>query len=502
MRTPLQQLSRANRAIGVSLIYRCRRLYSVTSNPVVDQNRGAVQPPAEPGPHNTLIGIKGDLDSLKILKDQRIIAHTLQGSKKQPLHPTLASGYVEGGHLKRATDSLKALDENGLPTFSSTSIPIQFSSAANQHSTSASSLPHIWLRDNCRCSSCINQDTMQRAFDTFAIPEDITPKEVTTEQAGLRVIWANDGHTSLYPWDWLYKHAVKAASPKAYSEEDMILWGAEIKANPPSVHYDEIMADDKGVGEWTAKIRKYGFCYVDGCPVSPEKTEELLERIAFVRITHYGGFYDFTADLTMKDTAYTTLALQCHTDTTYFTDPAGLQMFHLLSHTEGQGGASLLVDGFKAASILKETSPESYEILSTIPVRAHASGNEGITITPAKKYPVFNFSDAAKTLLLQVRWNGDDRGPLDISERGGEDAIAWYKAARKYYEILNRKDMEYWQQLEPGRPLIFDNWRVMHGRSSFTGKRRICGGYVNHDDFISRWRNTNYPREEVLNQIL
>jgi len=33
---------------------------------------------------------------------------------------------------------------------------------------------------------------------------------------------------------------------------------------------------------------EYGFCFVDGCPVSPEKTQELLERIAFIRITHYG----------------------------------------------------------------------------------------------------------------------------------------------------------------------------------------------------------------------
>lgn len=155
----------------------------------------------------------------------------------------------------------------------------------------------------------------------------------------------------------------------------------------------------------------------------------------------------------MKDTAYTTLALQCHTDTTYFTDPAGLQMFHLLSHTEGHGGASLLVDGFKAASILKETNPEYYEILSTVPVGAHASGNEGITITPAKKFPVLNHSGDSQSELLQVRWNGDDRAPLDISERNGKEALAWYKAAKKFHEILNRKDMEYLQQLEPGRPL-------------------------------------------------
>lgn len=37
--------------------------------------------------------------------------------------------------------------------------------------------------------------------------------------------------------------------------------------------------------------REYGFCFVDGCPVSPQKTQELLERIAFIRITHYGGFF-------------------------------------------------------------------------------------------------------------------------------------------------------------------------------------------------------------------
>lgn len=31
-------------------------------------------------------------------------------------------------------------------------------------------------------------------------------------------------------------------------------WDASIASNPPTVHYDEIMADDKGVGAWTTKI--------------------------------------------------------------------------------------------------------------------------------------------------------------------------------------------------------------------------------------------------------
>lgn len=95
----------------------------------------------------------------------------------------------------------------------------------------------------------------------------------------------------------------RASSPHILITGRHVFWGAEIAADPPSVHYDEIMADDKGVGKWTETIvspvslekattnvgeRKFGFSYVDGSPVSPEKTQELLERIAFIRVTHYG----------------------------------------------------------------------------------------------------------------------------------------------------------------------------------------------------------------------
>lgn len=60
---------------------------------------------------------------------------------------------------------------------------------------------------------------------------------------------------------------------------------------------------------------------------------------------------------------------------------------------------------------------------------------------------------------------------------------------------------------------VFDNWRVLHGRGAFTGKRRMAGGYskyisrlfgagltmtVNRDDFISKFKLTNFSRDEVL----
>ncbi|RDL39362.1 Trimethyllysine dioxygenase [Venustampulla echinocandica] len=457
-------------------------------------------------PYTTRILKPGTENNAPHPESEAPIGDEALGSWPPNIDPFLSGIYKVNGTIPRHMPRNNEKDSMGV--WDNHQIPLKLRTVDGHYSTIF--LPHMWLRDNCRCNKCVNQDTMQRAFDTFAIPEKVRPNKVVTEARGLRVEWSHDKHSSLYPWDWILKYIPKSATvcdenekPISMSEDPRIYWGAEIKSNPPSVHYDEIMAGDAGVGTWTDKIRRYGFCYVDGCPVSPEKTQQLLERIAFIRVTHYGGFYDFTADLTMKDTAYTTLALPAHTDTTYFTDPAGLQMFHLLSHEEGSGGESLLVDGFHAARTLEKEDPDSYKVLSRRPITWHASGNEGITITPAMKFPVFNieapsrWDDSKKSHLIQVRWNNDDRGPIHpiLSPK-------WYAAARKWNDILNRKDIEYWAQLEPGRPLIFDNWRVLHGRSAFTGKRRICGGYVNHDDYISRWRNTNFSREEALSQIL
>ncbi|KAK3327883.1 trimethyllysine dioxygenase [Cercophora scortea] len=366
---------------------------------------------------------------------------------------------------------------------------------------------------------------MQRNFDTFEIPSNIYPVEVTTNRESIDVTWS-DKHNSSYSWKFLQYY--QNNDYRAPEDIKPSLWGAEDVSQPsPGVPYDRVMADDRGVAELTSKIRKYGFAFVKGTPYDdPKYTKELLERIAFIRETHYGGFYDFTPDLAMADTAYTNLALPPHTDTTYFTDPAGLQAFHLLSHVgppqappttdetpssssssddnptahyEGRGGSSLLIDGFYAAEILRTKFPSAYEILSTVRLPWHASGNPGITIAPDQRFPVLELDkDTGK--LHRIRWNNDDRGVVPWDEK--YDPTAWYRAARRWANILKRKDVRYWVQLEPGKPLIFDNWRVLHGRSAFTGTRRICGAYINRDDFISRWRNTNFPREQILTRII
>lgn len=191
----------------------------------------------------------------------------------------------------------------------------------------------------------------------------------------------------------------------------------------------------------------------------------------------------------MKDTAYTSEAIGPHTDTTYFTEPAGLQMFHLLSHEDGAGGASLLVDGYRAA---QELDKEDREVLAAHNISWHASGNDGINIIPSRHFPVI-YNAVPGALPLQIRWNNADRRTINPAffEK-------WAKSAKAFNDIVNDVKMQYWEQLQPGRALsecwkptsflfleihnadalvVFDNWRILHGRSAFTGKRRMCGGY-------------------------
>ncbi|KAF5367109.1 hypothetical protein D9758_004034 [Tetrapyrgos nigripes] len=265
-----------------------------------------------------------------------------------------------------------------------------------------------------------------------------------------------------------------------------ILWGSKIEQSPPTVSYEEFMANEgHGLHKCLQKIDKFGFSFVEGVPPTPEATEKLAERIGFIRETQYGKFWEFTSDLSKGDTAYTTLALGAHTDNTYFTDPCGLQLFHLLSHTDGSGGATLLVDGFYVASIVKELHPEMYDILSKVSVPAHAAGEHDSLYRPSPStgYPLLRH-DSVTGQLSQVRWNNDDRSVM--RHLPGNLVEDWYNAIRTWHSCLTSPDSEYWVQLKPGTAVIINNHRVLHGRSAFDGKRRMCGAYIGMDEFQSK----------------
>ncbi|KOS19285.1 Trimethyllysine dioxygenase [Escovopsis weberi] len=311
-------------------------------------------------------------------------------------------------------------------------------------------------------ASCTNQDTLQRNFKTFELSPDIDIKELTSGPDGIDVLWS-DSHKSHYTWAWLTSTMQGPSDEPLTTKKGRRLWNRSIANNPPEVEFARVMdgSSQQGMAELTNNIREYGFCFVVNSPKTPEDTKRLLEAIGPIRNTHYGGFYDFIPDLALADTAYTNAALPAHTDTTYFTEPAGLQAFHLLSHSPppgtpaadadadapALGGRSLLVDGFYVAHRLRIESETDFAVLRSVRIPWHASGNKDVAVAPDRAYPVL---EASARSIFRVRWNNDDRGVVPLVA----DVVAWYEAARKWDEMLRREVNEYWFQLEPGRILI------------------------------------------------
>ncbi|CUM65392.1 uncharacterized protein PRCAT00003028001 [Priceomyces carsonii] len=373
----------------------------------------------------------------------------------------------------------------------------------------AAKFHNIWLRDNCRCHECYYDVTKQRLLNSSLIDEDIFPTELNTDGLTVSVVWSQGNHKSSYGSDWLRLHAynprIVPLDCKVKGEKEILqrtFWTvASIEKDLPTVDYNEIMASTKenpaAVADWCLKTWKYGFTLIDNVPVSPEATEKLCEKITYIRPTHYGGFWDFTSDLSKNDTAYTNFDISSHTDGTYWSDTPGLQLFHLLFH-DGTGGTSSLVDAFHCAQILKAQDPDAFDFLTRIPIPAHSAGEENVCIQPDIPQPIFKLDNEGE--LIQVRWNQSDRSTMD-NWKNPDDVMKFYKAIKKWYKIISDKKNELFYQLKPGQCLLFDNWRCFHSRTEFTGKRRLCGAYLNRDDFISTLKLLNVGREAVLSSL-
>ncbi|KAJ9610226.1 hypothetical protein H2200_005003 [Cladophialophora chaetospira] len=375
--------------------------------------------------------------------------------------------------------------------------------------------PSFWLRDHCPCPACQHPSTHQRQLDTFTIDPEIKVSSVQSTPDGLEITWPatqaegaeNQRHRSVYAWDWLQTHPafMQASGKTAASAATPPRQWTHVPATSqslPSIPYDSIMStvSSSGLTTFLQTIHTLGFCFIPRTPPSPQATQSLVERIAHIRPTHYGGFWDFTSQANPIDTAYTNDHLPPHTDTTYFTDPAGLQLFHCLQSATQGGGESTFVDGFAAAQYLYEHFPAHYHALATYPITSAALGSPAGSFynnnVSRRGYPVLvhsspspSITTPSPTTLLQIRWNNLDRvTPPNPSFPNHTALKAWYGAAREWSRILESERFLVKVQLKPGEPVIFDNWRVLHGRLGFKGERRVCGAYVGMDDFRARCR--------------
>jgi len=346
-------------------------------------------------------------------------------------------------------------------------------------------VPLLWLRDHCSCPKCLHPETRQRLSDTVAFDDALNAGRVSiaANAPELEIEWSGDAaHVSSFDATWLREatRLVPAPAPELFLWDEVRLGGAV-----PQVAYEALMAPgdsgDRVLMDWLAQIERFGFAFVEGVPATPEATQAVAKRAAYIRETIFGGYYDFTANMEHKDTAYTSMAIGPHTDGTYSFDAPGYQMFHCLG-LDCVGGDSVLVDGFEIAAIMRAEMPDLYRVLTEVEVTGQYIDHEkGIHLKATR--PVFRLDSAGR--LVQVSFNHLDRAPLFLPEF---ELKAFYRAYGAFARLANDRKLQYRRRLEPGSLVLFDNWRLLHARDAYQGYRRLAGAYLNKEDVESRLR--------------
>ncbi|XP_078347691.1 trimethyllysine dioxygenase, mitochondrial-like [Oculina patagonica] len=355
---------------------------------------------------------------------------------------------------------------------------------------SSTKFHNIWLRDHCQCKQCYNSATYQKEFNILDVPLDIKPATVSiNDQNYLSIKWS-DSHETSFDAEWLKQHsyhgevALGTLSPPDQNQ-NLFLWDKKtIESNmPSSFDFAKVVSDDDELFTLFQGIIKYGFAFVNNTPTEVGAIEEMsIKSGGFVKETHYGKVWSFSNEVMQHaDTAYTAEYLRGHTDSTYFTHPAGLQMLHCVGH-EGTGGMNLLVDGFFAAEKLKKNDKDSFDFLTSTTLPFHYK-SENLHL---KAHGPIIELDPFNGAVSQIRFNNYDMPTLDCIKY--DDIPRYYKALRAFTSLTCAPENQLWFKLVPGSLLVMANWRVLHGRSSFTGKRAMHGCYVNGDDFFGKYR--------------
>lgn len=339
---------------------------------------------------------------------------------------------------------------------------------------------NIWLRHNCPCNVCRHTGTDQNMIlleDLF--PED-EPVRLALSEAALAVTWRRSNHYSVYPLIWLRAHCYSITGRERRRFKPSLV-DAQVSKTLPTFHRDAYIGSDEGLLAVMEAIRDYGYALVRGARREDAEIMRLTERLGPIRETNYGSINDMKVHEDKIVISYTDAALTVHADEPYCYEPLGIAFFHCMASAPGQGGTSIFVDGFKVASDMRRESPDNFRLLSRVPMqfmRDHTDEQEYRAEGPV--ICLNYFGD-----LNGIRFAERPLAPLDIP-----DGLVkpYYVAIGEFARRARDPNNEIRFKMAAGDVTIFDNQRMLHGRTAFVGNRHLRTAYVERDFFHSKLR--------------
>ena len=340
----------------------------------------------------------------------------------------------------------------------------------------------VWLRDNALDPQTRAPGSGQRLIAPQDIPAETTLAAVTTDGETLTVTFAPEEKTVTFRADWLRKHGYDLPAqsrPKGWVAEGIATWdrtsGRIFRAG-----FDALGSDPAVLADWLGAVHRHGFALVTGGRHESGALLDVVGLFGHVRETNYGRFFDVRTEVNPTNLAFTGMGLQGHTDNPYRDPVPTLQLLYCLENS-ADGGESILVDGFRVAERLHREDPQAFDLLARYCARFEYAGARDVCIRSRR--PMIELAPDGE--LRAVRFNNRSLAP--ITDVPFDDMEAYYAAYRRFGELVDDPEMQITFKLNPGECVMFDNMRILHARTGFSGEgsRWLQGCYSDKDGMLS-----------------
>ena len=328
----------------------------------------------------------------------------------------------------------------------------------------------FWLRERVNGDSFVDKNTQQRLFDPTGIKENIKINNLNLSKDYLEVSF-NDGAYTKLAIESIIKEFSNINEVKFINKVE---WDSSLK-DFNNFEFKDNFFEEQEMYDALINFYKYGFVIFKKVPTKNNFIVDFANSIGSIRRTNFGEFFDVKSKPNPNDLAYTSLPLAPHTDNPYRNPVPCIQMLHCIEN-KVQGGLSTLVDGFTVTQKIKKDFPNFYKILTQIKVRFKFI-DQSVVLEDWAEMIKLDESGNFKQVRFSPRL---DFVPLMDKEK----LELYYSARNKISELYNSDKYRIEFKLAPGDLLMMDNYRLLHGRTSYNsneGNRHLQGCYIDYD---------------------
>ena len=328
----------------------------------------------------------------------------------------------------------------------------------------------FWLRERVIGDTFVDKRTQQRLFDPTKLKENIHIDKLNLSNNFLEITF-NDGITTKLEIQKILKELSNKDDVKNINK---IEWDSSL-SNFNNFNFKDNFFDEKEMHNALMSFYQYGFIIFKKVPTKNNFIVNFANSIGSIRRTNFGEFFNVKSKPSPNDLAYTSLALAPHTDNPYRNPVPCIQILHCIEN-DVNGGLSTLVDGFTVTQKLKKDFPEYYKILTEIKVRFQFI-DQSIVLEDWAEMIKLDEDGNFKQVRFSPRL---DFVPLIEKEK----LELFYSARKEISRLYNSDKYRIEFKLLPGDLLMMDNYRLLHGRTSYDpneGKRFLQGCYIDYD---------------------